>query len=129
MTMENNMDTNFAHLMLLYDEVYKTALKIKEMIDQNELDELNILIGRQGQQIQKIADFEKHFDLNIEQLKEKKEAKSKVALMQKENIEFLKQKQQEVRKNLNNTSKDASLKNAYIFKEDHVGSGIDIRGE
>lgn len=124
--MQENSDVNFSHLLLLYDEVYKCALEIKAHIAKNALSDLAELIQRQGELIQKAVDFEKQMPLTSEQEKEQIEIKSKVALMQKENIEFLREKQEEVRKSINETTKESELKKAYSFSQNPSGSTVDI---
>lgn len=47
------MDTNFSHLLLLYDEIYKCSLEVKELIEKGDLKELNFAIKQKGEKMEK----------------------------------------------------------------------------
>lgn len=125
--MNEDFDTNFSHLMLLYEETCGCALEIKRMISEDDLDNLADVIESQEEKVQKVIQFEKHVkSLSKEQIEEQLKIKDRITSLQKENIETLKMKQEEIKKNIVAVSKELELKKAYTFSDDTSGSSIDI---
>ena len=121
------MNNNFNHLMLLYDRAYKLCLQIKELIENNKIEDLAEAINIKGEVFKNILSFEKTFSGTQDEEEKRLEFRGKIEALEKANIELLARKKEDLRLELNKVSKGKKLVQAYMADIPETYSSVDIR--
>ena len=104
---------DYNHLKLLYDKFFKSNAHITGLINADDWDSVDIAIQEKEAIIRQIIFFEKP---RLEQVKNNSELmtlRNKLVELEKSNIELVKEKKQELVKNLVSVKKAKKVLNTY----------------
>lgn len=118
---------NYEHLIRLYDRAYKICEQIKAVIEEDKIEELDDLLRIKGEVFKSILHYEKIIKITPDEESKRLEYRNKIEEFEKSNIELLKDKQQEVKKELQKVAKGKKITRAYLSHPPEINSTIDIR--
>ena len=118
---------NFNHLMLLYEKAYKMCVVVKDIIENGKIEELDDVLRNKGEVLKSIKRFEKTVQTNEEEEKQRLEFRKKIEEFERINIELLKQRREDLKKELQKVSKGKKITKAYMAQMPQTQSSIDIK--
>ena len=118
---------NFNHLMLLYEKAYKMCVVVKDIIENGKIEELDDVLRNKGEVQKSIKRFEKTVQTNEEEEKQRLEFRKKIEEFERINIELLKQRREDLKKELQKVSKGKKITKAYMAQMPQTQSSIDIK--
>ena len=118
---------NFNHLMLLYEKAYKMCVVVKDIIENGKIEELDDVLRNKGEVLKSIKRFEKTVQTNEEEEKQRLEFREKIEEFERINIELLKQRREDLKKELQKVSKGKKITKAYMAQMPQTQSSIDIK--
>ena len=118
---------NFNHLMLLYEKAYKMCCQIREIIENGKIEDLDDILRNKGEIFKSILRFEKTLKTTQEEETKRLEFRKKIEEFERVNIELLKQRQENLKKELQKVSRGKKITKAYMASAPQDNSSIDIR--
>lgn len=113
--------------MRLYDRAYKICEQIKTVIEENKIEELDDLLRIKGEVFKNILHFEKIINITADEENKRLEYRKKIEEFEESNIELLKNKQNEVKTELQKVARGKKITRAYLSQLPETNSTIDIR--
>ena len=127
MRMMRMTNKNFNHLMLLYEKAYKMCSQVREIIENGKIEDLDDILRNKGEVFKSILRFEKTVKTNEEEESKRLELRKKIEEFERVNIELLKQRQENLKKELQKVSRGKKITKAYMASPPVSNSSIDIR--
>ena len=124
--MKTMTNKNLEHLMHLYDRAYKMCEQIKEVIESGSMQELDDISRNKGELFKSILRFEKTLKTTQEEETKRLEFRKKIEEFERVNIELLKERQENLKKELQKVSKSKKITKAYMATIPDKQSTIDI---
>ena len=98
--MKKMTNKNFNHLMLLYEKAYKMCCQIREIIENGKIEDLDDILRNKGEIFKSILRFEKTLKTTQEEETKRLEFRKKIEEFERVNIELLKERQENLKKEL-----------------------------
>lgn len=124
--MKKMTNKNFNHLMLLYEKAYKMCCQIREIIENGKIEDLDNILRNKGEIFKSILRFEKTLKTTQEEETKRLEFRKKIEEFERVNIELLKERQENLKKELQKVSKSKKITKAYMATIPDKQSTIDI---
>ena len=121
--------SDYNNLKLLYEQFLKANLQIKELINQQNLDDLDIAVQEKENLLRKIIFFEKPRIKDIKENNELNKIRLKLIELEKENIATLNSVKESLIKEYSDIQKNKKVINAYEPSLNQTSSTIDIKDE
>ncbi len=118
---------DYSHLKLLYDKFREINSQIKELIKNENIDELDIVVQEKESVLRQIIFFEKSRIKDIKENSELNSIRLNLVELEKENIELLKSVKENMTKELTDIKRTKSVINAYEPSLNQMISTIDIK--
>ena len=114
------------HLMLLYEKAYEMCCQIRDIIENGKIDDLDDILRNKGEIFKSILRFEKTLKTTQEEETKRLEFRKKIEEFERVNIELLKERQENLKKELQKVSKSKKITKAYMATIPDKQSTIDI---
>ena len=121
--------SDYSNLKLLYDSFLKTNIKIKELIQEQNFDDLDIIVQEKEDLLRKIIFFEKPRIADVKENSELNAIRLKLIDLEKENIALLNKVRQDLMMEYSDIKKSKKVISAYEPSLAEASSTIDIRSE
>ena len=113
--------------MLLYEKAYKMCANVKDIIENGKIEDLDDVLRNKGEVLKSIKRFEKTVQTNEEEENQRLEFRKKIEEFERVNIELLKQRREDLKKELQKVSKGKKITRAYMAQMPETYSSIDIK--
>ena len=90
--------------MLLYEKAYKMCCQIREIIENGKIEDLDDILRNKGEIFKSILRFEKTLKTTQEEETKRLEFRKKIEEFERVNIELLKERQENLKKELQKDS-------------------------
>ena len=120
---------DYNHLKLLYDLFLKSNTHIKNLINEERLEDVDVAIQEKENILRQIIFFEKPRLKDIKDNPELHKLRTHLIELEKENIELMKTLREKFVKDLSNVKKTRKVLNAYEPALNEASSTIDIKEE
>ena len=121
------MSLNVDNLEIIYKKIYEISIQIRQLIDRKIYTELVTFINKKEQLFKEAAVLLEKIQENGEDTSRLEELCTMIKNQEQENIMVLTQIRDGIKKELNKTSKNSKLLNAYSHAELKQGNILDYR--
>ena len=120
-------DSQFEQLMLQYEQLRNGANDIMQMIQEEDYDGAITLIKSREPIFLNCKCMRKYLELTPEQEQQANTIFEEIRELEKQNIDFLSQRMEDVSQELKKTQQSEKIQMAYEFDEDQKGSILNIK--
>ena len=120
-------EQQFEQLMLQYNQLKTGADDILHLIESEDFDGAITMIKSREPVFLNCKCMRKYLELTPEQENEANKTLDEIRVLEKRNIDLLKQNMEEVKQELQKTQKSEKIQMAYEFDENQKGSIINIK--
>jgi hypothetical protein len=120
-------DNQFEQLMLQYEQLRNGANDIMQMIQEEDYDGAITLIKSREPIFLNCKCMRKYLELTPEQETQANTIFEEIRELEKQNIDFLSQRMEDVSQELKKTQQSEKIQMAYEFDEDQKGSILNIK--
>lgn len=120
---------DYNHLKLLYDKFFKSNAHVRELIEADDWDSVDVAVQEKDKLIRQIIFFEKP---RLNQIKANKELmllRDKLVQLEKDNIELVKKIKEDFLAELSNIQKARKVINAYEPAMNSIVSTFEMKEE
>lgn len=118
--------TQFSQIKLLYNQFFNLADEIITLVEAEDYSEIIAKLHYKDTLITKFSQIKKHLNLNEEEKQEMKLLEEKLIEKEQNNIDLLKEMQDQIGAKLNKTDKNLKLNSAYTVQNENQGSILDF---